>query len=720
MKSVGGLICIFSLFLLSLFLSGIEENGVKENSVTDELLEMSLEEVLSVEIISASKKNESIFDAPISSSVLTHDEILRSGATSIPEALKLIPGIIVFEQTNGVYDIHIRGFNNLPPNQSMSYAANTITLVMIDNRIVYNFFNGGTFWETLPVDISDIERIEVVRGPASALYGPNAVSGVIHIITKSARKEGFSGNAEGAGGDKIKKGSFLMGYKSGSFSFKGSGNFDERARYENGYFLWGAPGQGNYGYGDSKESVVGSSGQPYENFEERYPEQDLALRKFGVNSGAKYDFSDKIRFSLDSGYQKSRVQKPFVETFRTPFTTVDGESYYGDFKAKIYDLNIHADMIKGFQDTLGIEGNPNLYYDFNVLNSEADYDLTFDKLNIKQSLSFRRAEYKGDWLAKFSTNSEGELEAIDDTAVISSLGYALRAEYSLFEKLRFIAAGRADAYEHNKEKIIPGWQLATTFKLTDDQILRLSYGRAVRSPFMLNTHAELFAPSYINSVTLGNKKLEPVTTDTVEAGYRGSYSNFLLVDFEVFYSKIRNFDKTEEKKSTIDFGGIKYLELPFENSDLTAEQIGATFSTTIFAGNKFEFRPFATIQNTKITGELSPLFGTKTESYNDERYYGTPAFYGGASMIVKPHKKIGINLSCYGYSSYKFYSGVGGEGGYKIDRNLLLNGKISYNLTDETEVFFTFRNIGAMGPKQQFAGTDTIDSTVVAGLTTNF
>jgi len=70
---------------------------------------------------------------------------------------------------------------------------------MIDNRIVYSYFTGGTFWETLPVDIVDIERIEIVRGPASALYGPNAVAGVIHIITTKPDRKGlvFRTNLDG-------------------------------------------------------------------------------------------------------------------------------------------------------------------------------------------------------------------------------------------------------------------------------------------------------------------------------------------------------------------------------------------------------------------------------------------------------------------------------------------------------------------------------------------
>ena len=95
---------------------------------TDELLEM----ILNKELTSASKKKESAFDSPLSSSVVTSSEIELSGATTIEEALRLVPGMIVREKTNGVYDVHIRGFDNVPPSNFEHFSENTISLVMVD------------------------------------------------------------------------------------------------------------------------------------------------------------------------------------------------------------------------------------------------------------------------------------------------------------------------------------------------------------------------------------------------------------------------------------------------------------------------------------------------------------------------------------------------------------------------------------------------------------
>ena len=168
----------------------------------EELLEMPFEDVLHLadvmgvsmddlfamimnkSVSSASKKAEDSFKSPLASTVITKAEIRSYGITTIEEALRLIPGMIVQEKTNGMYDVHIRGLNNVPDNQMMLYTENANTLLMIDGRIAHNYATGDVNFDILPIGIEDIERIEVVRGANAALYGPNAVTGVINIITE--------------------------------------------------------------------------------------------------------------------------------------------------------------------------------------------------------------------------------------------------------------------------------------------------------------------------------------------------------------------------------------------------------------------------------------------------------------------------------------------------------------------------------------------------------
>ncbi len=148
------MICCITLFVCTYSYAYTQSDSSK--SETYETL--SLKDLLQVKIVSVSKTAESVFDAPLSASVLTKEEMRKAGCTSIMEALRLIPGMIVREQSNGNYDIHLRGMDNVPPNAPFDVVSNTTTLVMIDNRPVYSYLRGGTFWETLPVGLNDVEK----------------------------------------------------------------------------------------------------------------------------------------------------------------------------------------------------------------------------------------------------------------------------------------------------------------------------------------------------------------------------------------------------------------------------------------------------------------------------------------------------------------------------------------------------------------------------------
>ena len=200
---------------------------------------MSLNEILDIDIVvTASKKPEDLFETPLSTTIINKDEIAKSGATSIPEALRLSQGVIVREISPGNYDIHIRGYDDITKNVYVTLPLNTTTLVMIDNRIVYSYFSGGTFWETFPIDINDVERIEIVRGPASALYGPNAVTGVINIITSHAQKQGeniFVSSKYGT--NNAINANVNIGYNwNDKTKLSISSNFTQRNRFNSTYF----------------------------------------------------------------------------------------------------------------------------------------------------------------------------------------------------------------------------------------------------------------------------------------------------------------------------------------------------------------------------------------------------------------------------------------------------------------------------------------------------
>ena len=172
-------------------MQAVETLGV---SSVDELFAL----IMNKNVSSASKKEENSFTSPLSSTVITRDEMRTYGITTIEEAFRLIPGMIVTEKTNGVYDIQMRGLNNIPDNNMFLYTENSNTLMMIDGRPVHNIAMGAVNFDMLSIGIEDIERIEVVRGACGALYGANAVTGVINIITEHPNQNSnlVSGNIQ--------------------------------------------------------------------------------------------------------------------------------------------------------------------------------------------------------------------------------------------------------------------------------------------------------------------------------------------------------------------------------------------------------------------------------------------------------------------------------------------------------------------------------------------
>ena len=155
-----------------------------------QLAEMPIEKLMEVQVTSVSKRAEKLAESPAAISVLTQDDIRRSGASSIPEALRLVPGLDVARVDSQQWAISARGFNDVFADK---------LLVLQDGRSVYTPLFSGVFWDVQNTLMEDIDRIEVIRGPGASLWGANAVNGVINIMTKSA-KETQGLLAEGGGG----------------------------------------------------------------------------------------------------------------------------------------------------------------------------------------------------------------------------------------------------------------------------------------------------------------------------------------------------------------------------------------------------------------------------------------------------------------------------------------------------------------------------------------
>lgn len=150
-----------------------------EKDGEDDVFSMNIEQLLSVDIYSVSKSPKTLVDSPAAVYVLTPEDIRRSGATSLPELFRFVPGMNVARSESGRWQVSARGFNQ---------AFSTKLLVLLDGRTVYNPLMSGVYWDVQDVLMEDLERIEVIRGPGGSLWGANAVNGVINVSTKSAKE----------------------------------------------------------------------------------------------------------------------------------------------------------------------------------------------------------------------------------------------------------------------------------------------------------------------------------------------------------------------------------------------------------------------------------------------------------------------------------------------------------------------------------------------------
>ncbi|MDB6020146.1 MAG: TonB-dependent receptor, plug [Pedosphaera sp.] len=162
----------------SLMVAGVHAGDSAPKSFEDSA-NLTLDQLVNIQVTSVSKKETSLNQSPAAIFVITQEDISRLGITSLPEALRLAPGMDVAQVNSSDWAVSSRGFNNQFANK---------LLVMIDGRSIYDPGFGGVFWEMQDLVLEDLDRIEVIRGPGGTLWGANAVNGVININTKSAKE----------------------------------------------------------------------------------------------------------------------------------------------------------------------------------------------------------------------------------------------------------------------------------------------------------------------------------------------------------------------------------------------------------------------------------------------------------------------------------------------------------------------------------------------------
>jgi len=750
------------------------------NAQEDDLLTLDVQKIISLpnkfdytqEIVSASKKSERLFEAPLSASVLTKEEIIASGAPNIMEALRLVSGVIVRKVTNGSYNIHIRGMDWLPHNTDILAGQNQLTLVMIDDRPVYSYSIGTTLWNTLPVQLSDIERIEVIRGGAASLFGANAVTGAINIITAKPKKEGTYGVAN------VQLGSFnatvadmAIGYQfKEKFHVVASAHKAYQERTTNHFFDINSDTYKNIEdikllTGENVTIDLGGtipSGYNYPN---------VALDKMTGNITSTYYFDNEDYIDFKLGYNKVKHLKTLYNAgLRTLLAKCTSEDYYLDMSANIQKIKAKFSYLKQNQNLAVGLYEP---YDATLLDTYLSYEWDLnDFIQFTPSLGYRYAHYEhqitndgsvfsfeearkaviNNWdttslMPKvalqdaFSKTFQPPIPIMDErrkTYLVNSF-VALRADNQfLNQKLRIITAIRLDQFNNLNNRVYPSYQFSSTYSFSKNHLVRGRIAKSYASNYLIHTQVSAiqsynvpFNGQLCNGFVhvKGNSDLKPIEQQMIEVGYRGKLKDKLAIDFEAFYSTLKNQRYYLINSATLKFIGaipVFELEAPFKNFPMIANQIGVTISLNYYI-KKLSIKPFLTWQQTQIkkhsshlmTPEftsLNPIYGDKHYlDTKDIRHKATPNWYGGLNINFKPISKWNIGLHTYFMSKQEFYAS---RKSYDVGNKIIGNIKLGYHLNPQVTLFSSVRDITNTNQAEYFY-TDPIQTSYWVGLNFN-
>lgn len=320
-------VAIFALLMVSMAL-GVPLQGPSSDS-DNPVKKLSLEQLGNIEVTTASKEPEEARKTAAAIYVITHDDIERSGVTSIAEALRLAPGVEVARIDGNKWAIGIRGFGS---------RLSRSVLVLIDGRNVYTTFLAGTYWEVQDTVMDDIDRIEVIRGPGGTIWGPNAVNGVINIITKHSKdthgilasvgggneEQGFFNLRSGGGdGQKLNYRVYGKGFNRSSEFQSNGGHFDAWWATQAGFRMdWDKNDHDSFTFqGDLYDEAAGESVQAtsYTQPFSVVVNNDARLSGGDIMGRWKREFGEGKDVQLQAYYDRTNRHEPNFGDIRDTF-----------------------------------------------------------------------------------------------------------------------------------------------------------------------------------------------------------------------------------------------------------------------------------------------------------------------------------------------------------------------------------------------------------------
>ena len=439
-------------------------------------------------LVAATRTERSVRDVPSAVSVISADEIRASGATSLQQLLQTVPGLDFMQITRGDLNVASRGF--VAPTS-------TSLLVMIDERSVYLDFFGITLWEHLNVTLQDIERIEIVRGPGSALYGANAFAGTINIVTRRARDLPRLTLRSGAGPD-IAFGSATGAGHSGRLAIKGSVEYRRRDEFRN---------------------VANPAPNTDHTRHDRGPLTRLlnATVEYATPGGAE------LRFALGSARARGGTLTA-VGTFdsKGPETYAKLDLRRGPWKAHAFYTRLKLDLA-----TVVALGPPTpLAAD--LLSTVLDFDL-------QRTLEWRSHEVLAGFnLRRIATDSSVVLGSREEETLYAGF---FQDVFRLRDDLTGFVGLRLD--EHPKSGFQVSPRAALVYKFSESGRVRASFARSFQNPTHIDNYSS-FAASPLFSV-VGNEDLDPVWLTAWELGVQLQPKPRLRAQVDFFFNVVKDF-----------------------------------------------------------------------------------------------------------------------------------------------------------------------------------
>ncbi len=471
---------------LSLVLGSHPLLAQQPDSAARALKTLSIEELMGLEVTSVSRRRERLAGAASAIQVITHEDIRRSGASSLPEALRLAANLQVAQVDARQWAISARGFNNTAANK---------LLVLIDGRVVYTPLFSGVFWDVQDVPLADIDRIEVISGPGATLWGANAVNGVINVITKDATDT--PGLLLSSGG-----GTELRGF--GTLRYGGA--LGTRARYR------------VYGRGFAREPTILPGGQD--------AADDWRFGQGGFRM--EWDASAGDRLVVQGDVYDGRIGQPSGGDITVSggnlmarwSRTLSGSSALA---AQVYYDRTHRDIPGTFGEALDVydvelEHTVRLA-DRHELVWGVGYRLINDHIANTAALAFLPPHVVRRWWTGFLQT---------DVAVVR-------------DRLHAVLGAKVEHNDYTGFEIQPSGRLSLT--VGGSGTLWAAVSRALRTPSRIDR--ELFAPGQPPYAIAGGPDFRSERALAYEAGYRHQRGS-LALSVATFYSRYHGLRSLEQ------------------------------------------------------------------------------------------------------------------------------------------------------------------------------